>query len=268
VTGSVRLALAQTEPVRYDKTANLRRAETLMAEARAQGAHAIVFPELFLTGYLVWDRLGELAEAAPGPLISRLAQMAKAYGLLSIVGFPERANGLIYNSACVIESDGRLLGVYRKTHLFADEPDVFARGSSFVTLDSSIGSIGILICYDIEFPECARTLALAGAQLILVPTANMEPFAVDQDLYARARARENGVFIAIVNTVGTDERYRYFGCSTVAGPGGEVLGRAAAAEQLLVVEIDPATAQASQRSSPYLSHRRPELYGALGAQAT
>jgi len=268
VPGSVRLALAQTEPVRYDKAANLRRAETLMAEARKQGANAIVFPELFLTGYMVWDRLGELAETAPGPLIGRLAQMAKAYGLLSIVGFPERGDGLIYNSACVIESDGALLGVYRKTHLFADEPAAFAPGSSLATFDSSIGRIGILICYDVEFPECARTLALGGAQLILVPTANMEPFAVDQDLYARTRARENGLFVAIVNAVGADERYRYFGRSTVTGPAGEVLGLAAAAEQLLVVDIDPAAVQASQQSSPYLSRRRPELYGTFGAGAT
>jgi predicted amidohydrolase len=193
--------------VRYDKATNLRRAETLMAEARAKGAGAIVFPELFLTGYQVWDRLGDLAETAAGPSISRLAQMANAYGLLSIVGFPELDNGLIYNSACVIESDGGLLGVYRKTHLFADEPVAFTPGDSFVTFDSSIGRIGILICYDIEFPECVRTLALAGAQLILVPTANMEPFTIDQDLYARARGRENGVFIAIVNAVGADERH-------------------------------------------------------------
>jgi predicted amidohydrolase len=254
--------------VRYDKATNLRRAETLMAEARAKGAGAIVFPELFLTGYQVWDRLGDLAETAAGPSISRLAQMANAYGLLSIVGFPELDNGLIYNSACVIESDGGLLGVYRKTHLFADEPVAFTPGDSFVTFDSSIGRIGILICYDIEFPECVRTLALAGAQLILVPTANMEPFTIDQDLYARARGRENGVFIAIVNAVGADERHCYFGRSTAAGPMGEVLCRAESAEQLLIVEIDPAAVQAAQQSSPYLRRRRPEIYGALGTQAT
>lgn len=235
-----------------------------MATASAEGAQAILFPELFLTGYLVDDRLGDLAEPTQGPSVTRLAEMSKTHQLLSVVGFPEVGRGVIYNSACVIERDGSILGVYRKTHLFGDEPEAFTSGDGFMSFDTSIGRIGILICYDIEFPESARSLALDGVGIVLTPTASMEPFEAEQDLYARVRARENGIFVAIANHVGHDRRYRYFGRSTAVDPRGKVLGRAGSSEELLVVDIHLPDVEAVRGKSPYLTRRQPSLYGLLG----
>jgi 5-aminopentanamidase len=261
---TIRLALAQIPSVYHQKAANLERAERVMRLAADGGAQLILFPEMFLTGYLVWERLTELAEPLDGPSIRRLQQLALDLRLLTVCGFPERAEGdALYNTACVIDRDGRLLGGYRKTHLFADEPGVFSPGDRLPVFESALGTVGVLICYDIEFPEPVRAVALSGAPLILVSTANMEPYEVSQEVFLRSRALENGIYMAVANTIGEDHRYRYFGQSSVANPQGKLIARAGPDEGIVMADLDLNEASRAQQASAYLGRRRPSLYGTL-----
>jgi predicted amidohydrolase len=114
-----------------------------------------------------------------------------------------------------------------------------------------------------EFPEPVRALALGGARVILVSTANMEPYQVSQEVYLRSRALENGIFVAVANTIDEDARYRYFGRSAVADPQGRIIAQAGAEEEIVMADLDLAEAEEAQRSSPYLNRRRPSLYAAL-----
>ncbi len=262
----MKIALVQAAPVRFDKAANLERARRAAAEAAARGARLVLFPEMFLTGYMVWDRVGELAEPLDGPSIRALADLARAHGTVIVCGFPEDAGrARPFNSACVIDADGTVVGAHRKAHLFAAEPEAFLAGEEVRAFDTAVGRLGVMICYDLEFPETARLLALDGAQIILVPTANMEPYARHQAVYLAARAMENGVYLACANQVGRDEVYRYFGESAVVDPDGNVLARAGAEEELVLAEIDLSAVPPADPNLRYLAHRRPELYAPLAA---
>lgn len=264
MAATIRLALAQVPSAYHQKDINLERAERAMRVAADGGADAILFPEMFLTGYLVWDRVSELAEPLGGVSVQRLQQLSAELHLVLVCGFPEMGpNRTVYNAACMIDRDGRLLGGYRKTHLFADEPGAFSAGERFEVFETAIAPIGLLICYDMEFPEPVRALALGGARVILVSTANMEPYQVSQEVYLRSRALENGIFVAVANTIGEDARYRYFGRSAVADPQGRIIAQAGAEEEIVMADLDLAEAEEAQRSSPYLNRRRPSLYAAL-----
>jgi predicted amidohydrolase len=258
------LAVVQITPARLDKEANLGRIESAMQQAAGAGGRAILFPELFLTGYFLSEQLAGLAEPPDGPSLRRLSALARRYGLLTICGWPEATGRpLLYNSAIIIERDGSVVGCYRKTHLFGREPDFFAGGDRIQAFDSSVGRIGILICYDMEFPETARILALDGAAILLTPTANMDPYAAYQAVYTRARAMENGVYVATANTVGDLDGFHFFGESSVIGPHGNVMEIAGADERILMVSIDPARTPTADATLRYLVHRRPELYRRL-----
>lgn len=258
------LAVAQLKPARLDKAANLGRIESAMQVAAGAGCQAILFPELFLTGYFLTEQLASLAEPHDGPSLRHLSGLARRHGLLTICGWPEATGGpRLYNSAIIIERDGTILGRYRKTHLFGREPDYFASGDRLQAFDTSVGRVGVLICYDMEFPETARVLALDGAAILLTPTANMDPYAAYQAVYTRARAMENGIYVATANTVGDLGPFHFFGESSVVSPEGDVIDMADSDERVLVVRIDPARVPPADATLRYLSHRRPELYGQL-----
>jgi predicted amidohydrolase len=257
------LGVSQLTPARLDKEANLLRIESAMQQTAAAGGDAILFPELFLTGYFLTEKLASMAEPLGGPSLVRLQELARRYQLLTICGWPETAGGSRpYNSAVIIERDGEVVGAYRKTHLFGREPEFFACGDRLRAFDTSVGRIGVL-CYDMEFPEAARILALDGAAVLLAPTANMNPYSAYQAVYTRARAMENGVYVATANTVGQLDRFDFFGESSVVDPEGNVIEIAGAEERVLMVSVDPARVPRSEAALRYLQHRRPELYGGL-----
>jgi predicted amidohydrolase len=259
------LGVAQLTPARLDKQANLGRIESAMRQAAGAGARAIVFPELFLTGYFLDERLADLAEPLDGPSLSRLSGLAGRHQMLTVCGWPEAADATKpYNSAVVIERDGSIIGRYRKTHLFDREPEYFSAGEQLEVFDTSVGRIGVLICYDTEFPEAARVLALEGATILLTPTANMDPYSAYQAVYTRARAMENGVYVATANTVGQLDGFHFFGQSSVVGPAGDVVEMAGAEERLLLASVDVSRLPPSDPTLRYFQHRRPELYRGLG----
>jgi predicted amidohydrolase len=236
----------------------LRRRALAAAEAAASLA---IFPEMFLTGYNIGEAVFKLAEPVDGPSAGRAAAIAREAGVALLYGYPERYGAAIYNSAIFIDRDGAPLANYRKTHLYgSEEKRLFSPGESLMLAELDGLKIGILICYDVEFSEAVRALSLAGAHLIAVPTALMEPFGLVASTVVPARAYESQVYVAYANLCGKERDLTYCGLSGIVGPDGHEIARAGKNEELLVADIDPATVAAVRENNPILAERRPELY--------
>lgn len=241
--------------------------ETMVRTAREsaeRGCRLVVFPELFASGYNIGDAVYALAEAADGPTSAALAGAARECGIAILAGYPERDGGRVYNSAMLIGPDGDRIANARKTHLFgAEEKRLFAPGEALTLARLDDLRIGVLICYDVEFPEAVRALALQGADLVAVPTALMQPYDRVARWLVPVRAFENQLFLAYANRCGREGDLEYCGSSCIVAPDGSDLARARLAEELLVVDIDPAAYSRSRLDNPYLDDRRPELYRGL-----
>ncbi len=256
----LRLAMAQEIPPSRDVSAGLQRVIRLIDTAVSAGANWLLLPELFIGGYQL-ENVAPLALQARGPEVHDLAQAATAVGIGLQVGFSERDGEAIYDSTVTILPSGEA-AIYRKTHLFGRESEVFLAGGDLPLLPGET-AVAPLICYDIEFPEPARVAALSGASLILVSTANMEPFGDQQILFARTRALENQIFVAVCNRVGDESGFHFCGRSIVADPFGGVLALAGEEEALLLVDCDLDKIAGARRKNDYRHGRRAELYGAL-----
>ena len=256
--------IVQTVPGPYDKEGNLRRTLAWMEEAARHGAGLLLLPEMFLTGYLVRDRLARLTEDVPdGPAVSALREKAKALSLGLVIGMPVRNpdGDRPYNAIVMIDRDGSVPMVACKTHMFGGEEKMFTPGDSLRAFDTTFGRMGILVCYDGEFPETARTLALDGAKLLCHCAANMTPYEDYHPVYMRARATENCAYTLYCNYVGTEKRFRYCGQSGAWHPTGRILAQAGTEEEvLLYVPVDMADTTSPDGFLNYLDHRRPELY--------
>lgn len=261
----MRVALYQCPPLPLDPAANLQRLHQLAMEAK--GADLLVLPEMFMTGYNIGaEAVSTLAEVYNGEWAQQIGRIAKTAGLAIVYGYPERtADGQIYNAVQLIDSHGERRCNYRKTHLFGDlDRSMFSAGGDEVPVVELNGwKLGFLICYDLEFPENARRLALAGAELILVPTANMIPFDFVADVTVRSRAFENQCYVAYANYCGHEGDIHYCGQSSIAAPDGSRIAQAGLDEALIVGELDRQLMVDSRMANHYLSDRRPELYGAL-----
>jgi predicted amidohydrolase len=261
----MRLAVYQGPGASGDVPANLATIRRVATHAATEGARLVVFPELFTTGYNMGSRLRELAEPVPGPSLDAIGAAAADAGIAILTGFCERDGERLFNSAVLVERDGGLRAVHRKCHLFgAMEGELFTPGDARATAELDGLRLGILICYDVEFPEAVRALALAGAELVAVPTTLMAP----HDLVARAmvpvRAAENQVFVAYANRTGAEGDLAYIGQSCIVGPDGADLARAGRnGEELLLADLDPAAIMRARAAYCYLGERRPELYAPL-----
>jgi predicted amidohydrolase len=261
----MRVALYQCPPLPLDPAANLQRLHQLAMEAR--GADLLVLPEMYMTGYNIGtEAVSTLAEDYNGEWAQQIGRIAKAAGLAILYGYPERtAEGQIYNAVQLIDAHGERVCNYRKTHLFGDlDRSMFSPGEGdFPVVELNGWKLGFLICYDLEFPENARRLALEGAELILVPTANMIPFDFIADVTVRSRAFENQCYVAYANYCGHEGDIHYCGQSSIAAPNGDRTAQAGLDEALIVGELDRQLMVDSRAANRYLHDRRPELYGAL-----
>ncbi|MBT2443037.1 carbon-nitrogen hydrolase family protein [Streptomyces sp. ISL-36] len=264
----LRTALLQSSGQPGDVAANLAVLADAAERAAATGGRLLVAPELFLTGYAIGDDVPRLAEPADGPSAEAVAALAARHGLAIGYGYPERdteRHGVVYNSAQLIGADGTRLANYRKTHLFGCfEQKWFTPGEQAVVQAELDGvRLGMMICYDVEFPENVRSHALAGTDLLLVPTAQMHPFQFVAESVIPVRAFENQMYVAYVNRTGPEGEFEFVGLSTLAGPDGTARARAGRGEDLVFGEVDPAFLAASRENNPYLRDRRPGLYGSL-----
>jgi predicted amidohydrolase len=229
--------------------------------AAQRGAGLIIFPELFLTGYDIGDAVFDLAEPADGPAAQKAAAIAHETDIALLYGYPERLEANTYNSALLIDRHGGAVVNYRKTHLYGNfENRCFQPGDSLVLAKLEGLTLGILICYDVEFPEAVRALTLAGAEFVAVPTALMKPYCQIANHVVAARAYENEIYVAYVNRCGAEGKLEYCGLSCVVGPDGDDIVRAGAQEALLFADIDKRTIEEARRKNPVLGDRRPQLY--------
>lgn len=262
---TTRVAAWQCLPWSRDVAGNLRRLDAICASAAAQRAEVLVTPEMFTSGYAITpaDVLRH-AEDAGGPTEAAVAQIARRHHLAIVYGHPERAPGAraaedgAYNAATMIGSDGVVRGRHRKVHLFGnlDRAQFVANSEPPAAFDFDGSRVGMLICYDVEFPEAVRSLAVDGARAVFVPTANMTGCEEVQDVLVRARACENGCGVVYANYCGADDLFAYNGLSMICGPRGEVLAQAAAkGEELIIADLP------GESSWDYLADRRADLYG-------
>lgn len=261
----MRTALLQSSGRPGSVAENLKVLDAAAGRAAAAGALLLVAPEMFLTGYAIGDDIGRLAEPADGESADVIADIAGRHGLAISYGYPERDGETVFNSAQLISAEGIRLANYRKTHLFGCfERDHFTPGEQPV-VQAELGglTVGLMICYDVEFPENVRAHALAGTDLLVVPTAQMHPFQFVAESMIPVRAFENQMYVAYVNRVGQEGEFDFVGLSALAGPDGVARARAGRGEELVFADADPAFLAASREVNPYLKDRRPGLYGSL-----
>lgn len=288
----MRVAVIQQQNT-ADLDANLARSMDKIREAVAQGAQLVMLQELHRSLYFCQSEdtaMFDLAETVPGPSTDALGALARELQVVIVASlFEKRATGLYHNTAVVLESDGHLAGLYRKMHI-PDDPGFYekfyftpgdatfnAGHSGFTPIRTSVGKLGLLVCWDQWYPEAARLMALADADLLLYPTAigwdrTDEPEEQNRQLDAwitvqRAHAVANGLPVLVANRTGFEPGpdgnggIDFWGNSFVCGPQGEYLARADRdQEQTLVVDLDMARSEEVRRIWPYLRDRRVDAY--------
>lgn len=228
----------------------------MLAAAAAAGADLVVFPELYLPGYnhaAIPDR----AQAAGGAWEQALAAACRRAGCGLVIGLAERDGARVFNTAVAYDAAGQGLARHRKVQLYGPrESALFVPGDGFPTFDLKGHRCGLMICYDVEFAPHVRTLAAAGAEVLLVPTANPEPFRHVPTLTVPAQAVNHGVVIAYANLCGPDGSLSYTGLSSIVGPDGAMLAAAGRGEALLIADLAPAFAVPTSCRSTQLADLR------------
>lgn len=259
------IALDQDATARADPAANLARLDRRARRAAAAGAHLLISPELSLTGYDIGSAAHRLAEARTGPSGAEIARIAAEHGTAIAYGYPERDGEQVYNAARIVDEDGHEAAHYRKTHLFGQyEHTWFTPGTTpLVQADLRGVRIGLLICYDVEFPEMVRAHALAGTELLVAGTALARPHEFVAETVVPARAFESQLYLAYVNRCGEENASTYCGRSVLASPEGAEVVRAGAEPHLLTAEVDPAALTTARATNTHLADRQPHHYVGL-----
>ncbi len=271
-----------------DAEANLAVIETRVAEAAAAGAKLVLLQELHNGAYFCQHEAVDefdLAETIPGPSTERLGKLAKQHGVVLVSSlFEKRATGLYHNTAVVFDADGSTAGKYRKMHI-PDDPGFYEKfyftpgDLGFEPIDTSVGRLGVLVCWDQWYPEAARLMALAGAELLLDPTAiGWDPGDAQDEktrqrdawvLSHRGHAVANGLPVLSCNRVGHEQSpmdaagIDFWGNSHVLGPQGEFIAEAGLDPTLLLAEVDMQRSEHVRRIWPFLRDRRIDAYGDL-----
>lgn len=235
----ITVAIVQMKPKLGEPEENLVKMSDMIAKiASQQKVDLLVFPELITSGNELGVRFTDIAQRVPGPTINLIAQRANDYGVFVAFGMvtKEKVESVLYNSGILVGPDGDLIEVYNKTHLRGEERMAFREGFKLPVAETEIGNIGLMLGYDLAYPEVARSLALEGADLICC-MANWEATHIDEwKTYTRARAYENSVYIVGANRVGEDVTLTFGGESMVVGPRGQIYAS-------MIDETDPDTGE-------------------------
>lgn len=263
----VLLALMQANSEVLDVDANCAVVEAAARNAASAGAKVLVTPELFPVGYAPGRLRAGLDPARLPAIRDVLAGIAGRHGIGLVYSLPAVTEQGTWNISCsLLDADGTELLNYGKVHLFGDdERAAFSpaeEGPAVVDFQGIPTSM--VICYDVEFPETVRAAAVAGAELLLVPTALAHGFDSVPQLLLRARALESQLTVAYANHSGSEDGCLFLGGSVIAGPDGALLAAAGEGEQLLFAEVDAGAARRARAAVPYLEERRPDLYRSWG----
>ncbi len=283
----VTIGLIQTHPTKNAEK-NLENALLKIEEAVGQGAQIVCLPELFLSPYFCQrpdDKSAfETTEPIPGPTTNALSEAAAKHGIVLLGGsiFEKGTDGKFYNTSVVFGPDGQTLGIYRKTHIPEDilyhEQQYFAPGDTGIKVfDTPFGKIAPLICYDQWYPEAARLAALAGAELIVYPTAIgviddevEENITGDWESMWRnamlGHAAVNNVFVAAINRGGKEGAITFWGGSFIADPSSKVVALAGKGEEIILAKCDLDRVKPLQEAWRFLENRRPEMYKDLSSE--
>jgi predicted amidohydrolase len=266
----MRVGLVQCAPSLGDVEGNLKRSVGYLEDAHAQGCDLVVFPECTLSGYMFDSRADAEAAAVPldGDAVGQLTERCRVLQLHCVIGVLVRAGDDLWNSALLIGPEG-LIGRYDKTHIppLGADQYVAAGQGPYRVHQTAIGRIGLQICYDWRFPEVTRSLALAGADVVIMPTCSPASSSELADYVPRTRAVENAVFFVMVNRVGPDGAADFLGRSQVIDPAGRVVVDAADTEGIVTADIDVVQARDKDRDQgdgafalAIMTDRRPDLY--------
>lgn len=267
----ITVAVVQTSPKLGNLEANLySMADTVEQICTEEKVHLIVFPELATTGVENGVNFNRLAERVPGHQFNVLATKAADFATHIVFGLPtkEKVESIFYNAAVVIGPDGDMLGEYRKVHLKGEEKLSFRPGYRFPVFDTGVGVLGVMIGWDLAFPEAARSLVLSGAEILCVPAAYEEPQQEEWRAFCLARAAENGVFVLAANRVGEEPSRRYFGESSIIGPDGATLRRlqdpnATPASGYAIATFDTDAVRRYREEQQIIMSRQPSSYSAV-----
>jgi beta-ureidopropionase len=277
---TVRAALIQAQ-------ANMAKQEAvdkhvkMIADAAGQGAQVVGLQEIFHGPYFCAEQDPKwyaTAEPEDGPTVSRMREVAREHGIVLIVPwYEEEQPGVYYNSACVIERDGSVVGKYRKTHIPQVGPCFWEKfyfkpgNLGYPVWETSVGRVGLIICYDRHFPEVARELGIKGAELVFNPSATVESLSrYLWELEQPAHAVANGFWMAASNRVGVEAPLnpaKFYGSSYFCSPRGKIIAQASDSEdEVLVADLDLDEIREVRNTWQFFRDRRPETYGELVAQ--
>jgi len=259
------IAAAQISCVLGDFEANLKKIRDFVALAKKSGAELIVFPEMVDTGYSmpVIQKHGRAGNEGAAP---ELQKIAKENSIAIVAGISDRESESIFNSQLVVNAQGEIISKYRKTHLVTaaplDERVCLSPGNEFISCEMEKFQVGLSICYDLRFPEMARTLVVErGANLIVNSSAWPVVRAEHLRILALARAVENQCYLIIANRVGTDDGVTFCGSSVIVDPSGAILAAASPdREELIQAEISEEVIVDVRNRVTVFAHRRVELY--------
>ncbi|MGA2401239.1 MAG: carbon-nitrogen family hydrolase [Syntrophobacteraceae bacterium] len=255
VAGCCQLSIKPGE-VQY----NCETVERMLSELAAGNCRLAVLPEMWSCSF-PYPVLREMAKETPA-ILDRMSKIAKDKRLVIAGSLPEAQNETIFNTSYLINSTGKIAGKYRKVHLFSlyNEQRYFSEGTSAEVFSTSIGKIGLMICYDLRFPELARRLAIDGAEIICV-SALWPLVRIDHwSLLLRARAVENQLFVIGCNGCGAEEKITWGGASAVISPLGSVVALAGPGEQSILGALDKREMSEFRKTIPCFEDRVPEVY--------
>ena len=255
----MQLELAQIPLVDGVVAPNLARTLDAIGQRRA-GTDLMVFPEATLTGFPTRENVRDVAETLSGPSLSAVRDAARNAKVAVAVGLAERDGERFYNTTVLVDERGEIALRYRKTHLWATDVGVFTPGDRFEVCEFKGMTVGLLICYDIEFPETARALGMLGAEMLVVTNGNMDPFGPVHRRAIVARAMENQMFAALVNRIGDgDDNLTFPGESALISPFGDVLAELENEDAVLPVTVERALLAQSREHYSYLHDARVAL---------
>jgi len=261
----MKIGCAQIDCIAGDADKNLDKVREFAGRAREAGCEMLVFPEMVDTGCGT-AHLGEYASAWNGGPFRRLQSIAGQTGLVIVCGISELAGEKLFNSVAIIGPHGNLLAHYRKTHLITTEPfceqRIFTAGGSFCMFSFGGLKFGVMVCYDLRFPEAARHYAINGASVILMPSAWPLSRLQHWKTLISARAIENQLYMVCSNRVGRDGDLEFAGNSCIVDPWGDIVAQAPETEEGLIAGIlDMRRLEEVRDFMPVLKHRRPDIYG-------
>lgn len=238
---------------------NLEYVRKELETAAAAGVKLAVLPEMWATGF-AYSKLAELSSRT-GSVLAKLAEISLQHGMVIVGSLPEPHESKVYNTAYVIDC-GEIIGKYRKIHLFSlmQEDRYFDAGNSWLLADTTVGKLGVLICYDLRFPELARRLAVEGADIFVVPGEWPKPRQEHWRALLLARAIENQAFVIAANSCGITGKLDFFGMSMIIDPKGELLAEGGYEAETLIATLDFGRMDSWRNQIPCFNDRKPECY--------